>query len=99
VVVFAREGSPGVIRLVFASGPDHVVGGGGWGAHDGGVGRISGGYLNLHRPAAARALLEEALADGTRFGHAPHVDGWRFLDTVLTRLPPEARERSHDPST
>ncbi|MEY2248875.1 hypothetical protein AB8A21_39140 [Streptomyces sp. BF23-18] len=88
----AREGTPGVIRIVFDSGPDRVVGGGGWGAHEGGVSRVHGGYLNLHRPATVRGLIEEALADGRHFGHAGHADGWRFFDAVAARVPPERRE-------
>ncbi|MFD5813180.1 hypothetical protein [Streptomyces sp. NPDC127038] len=98
VLVVAREGSPGVIRIFFDSGPDRVVGGGGWGAHEGGVSRVRGGYLNLHRPAAVRGLLEAALADGQRFGHAGQVDGWRFFDAVAERLPPERREAPAGPS-
>ncbi|MET7986958.1 MULTISPECIES: hypothetical protein [unclassified Streptomyces] len=78
-----------MIRIVFEAGPDRVVGGGGWGAHDGGVSRVRGGYLNLHRPATVRGLMEAALADGQRFGHAGQVDGWRYFDAVAAHLPPE----------
>ncbi|MGW7613385.1 hypothetical protein ACWGKW_40330 [Streptomyces sp. NPDC054766] len=98
VLTFAREGTRGMIRVVFGSGPDRVVGGGGWGAHEGGVGRISGGCLDLHRPATVRALIDEVLADGQHFGHATHVDGWQFFDAALARLPPEPPEASRDPS-
>ncbi|MFE2296690.1 hypothetical protein ACFXAW_00675 [Streptomyces sp. NPDC059445] len=96
-LVLTREGSPGVIRIVFDSGPGRVVGGGGWGAHEGGVSRVGGGYLNLHRPAAVRELIEEALASGERFGRAGQVDGWRFFDAVAARVPP-AREPHHEPA-
>ncbi|MFJ6836983.1 hypothetical protein [Streptomyces sp. NPDC091209] len=98
VLTFAREGSPGVIRVVFASGPDRVVGGGGWGAHEGGVSRIGGGYLNLHRPATVRAVIDEVLADGRPFAHDTHVDGWLFFEAALIRLPPERQEASHTSS-
>ncbi|MFD6556008.1 hypothetical protein [Streptomyces sp. NPDC058398] len=53
---------------------------------------MHGGYLNLHRPATVRGLIEEALADGRHFGHAGHADGWRFFDAVAARVPPERRE-------
>ncbi|MFE2530935.1 hypothetical protein [Streptomyces sp. NPDC059371] len=98
VLVFTREGSPGVIRIVFASGPGRVVGGGGWGAHEGGVSRVGGGYLNLHRPATVWGLIEAALADGQCFGRATHVDGWRFFDAVAANVPP-AREPHHEPAS
>lgn len=94
VLPFTREGSPGVIRVVFDSGPGLVVGGGGWGAHEGGVSRVDGGYLNLHRPAAVRGLIEAALADGRRFGRATQVDGWRYFDAVAASVPP-ARAPHH----
>ncbi|MGW1535494.1 hypothetical protein [Streptomyces aureus] len=92
VLVLAREGSPGVIRIVFAAGPERVVGGGGWGAHEGGVSRMRGGYLNLHRPATVRELLDEARAHGEDFRRAGEVDGWRFFDAVAARVPPETPE-------
>ncbi|MFB7241757.1 hypothetical protein ACFCYX_04685 [Streptomyces populi] len=94
VLAVTREGSPGAIRIVFASGPGRVVGGGGWGAHEGGVSRAGGGYLNLHRPATVRELIEEVLADGQRFGHAAQVDGWRFFDAAAARVPPERPDPS-----
>ncbi|MFI0960564.1 hypothetical protein ACH4S8_03935 [Streptomyces sp. NPDC021080] len=98
VLVLSREDSPGVIRIVFASGPGRVVGGGGWGAHEGGVSRVGGGYLNLHRPATVRELVEEVLADGQRFRPAAQVDGWRFFDAVAARVPPEHQEAPTGPS-
>lgn len=76
------EGSPGVMRIAFGSGPGLVVGGGGWGAHDGGVSRVSGGYLNLHRPATVRALIDEVLADGHGFRPGAELDGWRLFDAA-----------------
>ncbi|MFF9869926.1 hypothetical protein ACF1G0_31775 [Streptomyces sp. NPDC013953] len=84
-----REGAPGVVRVVFPSAPGRVVGGGGWGAHEGGVSQDRG-YLNLHRPATVRAVIDELAAQGRPFGpHAVDVDGWRLFDAVLGRLEPE----------
>ncbi|MFI6108113.1 hypothetical protein [Streptomyces sp. NPDC051310] len=95
VLAVVREGSPGVVRVVFASGPGRVVGGGGWGAHEGGVSRDRG-YLNLHRPATVRAVIDELVAQGRPFGsHAVDVDGWRLFDAVLGRLRPEGGREAH----
>jgi hypothetical protein len=45
-----------------------------------------------------RALIDEVLADGQSFEHATRVDGWRFFEAALTRLPPERSEAAHTSS-
>ncbi|MFC5834210.1 hypothetical protein [Nonomuraea insulae] len=54
--------------------------------HAGGVMRAGdGAYVNLSRPAAARAVLDEVLR--RRWGEDVELDGWAMFDAVLARIP------------
>ncbi|WP_212843641.1 hypothetical protein [Catellatospora sp. IY07-71] len=84
-VTIRRDGAPGRLDVVFASGPGRLVSDGI--LHAGAV--IRGDeYLNLNRPGVVRALLDEALSRGWQAG-APgraEFDGWALIDAVLDRL-------------
>lgn len=51
------------------------------------VGSKENGWLNLHEPGTARALLEEALASGWQPDDpaVTAIDGWQFFGTVAAR--------------
>ncbi|PZG03659.1 hypothetical protein [Nonomuraea aridisoli] len=93
VVAFRAEGVPVRLTVVFAEGPGPLSGRASAGAgcilHTGGVLRSAdGAYLNLNRPAVARALLDEALSDdrGCPAGDL-ELDGWPLMGAVLSRVP------------
>ncbi|GAA3029734.1 hypothetical protein GCM10020229_46400 [Kitasatospora albolonga] len=73
-------GESGLLRIVFADGPDrYVPGGAPLGSGD--VGYVRGAGLNLHEPGAVRALLDAALAGGwAPGGPAVELDGWSLLE-------------------
>lgn len=75
----------GALMVVFHQGPGRLVADGY--LHDGAVLRAADDvYLNLHRPAVARALLDEAVARGWDRASALELDGWELLDGVVARL-------------
>ncbi|MGK5675247.1 hypothetical protein ACSNOB_20690 [Micromonospora sp. URMC 106] len=80
-----RDAAPGRLEIVFMGGPGRMVPDGL--LHSGGV-ATADGYLNLHRPGAVRALLDEALARGWRPTDPNHVecDGWDLFDGAVARL-------------
>jgi hypothetical protein len=89
IVTLRRYGTPGHARIAFRTGPGGIVGGGAY-LHGGAVVRAgsvpgAGAYLNLHRPATARALLDEVLAAGWEPGEEREFDGWEVVDAVLGR--------------
>ncbi|WP_433331049.1 hypothetical protein [Spirillospora sp. CA-294931] len=80
----ADASGPG-LRVTFAASPGHLVGD--HLLHRGGVVRARDDvYLNLHRPAVVRALLDEAIAQGWDTRSPLDLDGWSLMDAVLTRL-------------
>ncbi|WP_031524814.1 hypothetical protein [Streptomyces sp. NRRL F-5123] len=84
VVTLRRDGARGAVRVSFAGGPGHYVPDGI--LHSGAVGTDEG-FLNLHEPGTARALLDEALSRGWD----PDVpsplllDGWALFTAVRAR--------------
>ncbi|MEU6037181.1 hypothetical protein ABZ801_17420 [Actinomadura sp. NPDC047616] len=86
VLTVRREGSSGLLNIVFRAGPGRLVADGL--LHDGGVvRRDDDAYLNLHRPGVVRALLDEASHRGHGFDAGPvEIDGWELLDGALQRL-------------
>lgn len=80
------SGSGGPLRVVFAEGPGRYVSGGApLGSGD--VGFTRGADLNLHRPGAVRALLDEALARGwqPRERRPVEIDGWTMIEAAALR--------------
>ncbi|MCP2337832.1 hypothetical protein [Actinomadura rupiterrae] len=88
-VRIARDGSRGTgLTVSFQAGPGRLVADGL--LHIGGVIRgEDDAYLNLHRPAVVRALLDVAIRRGWDTATELHLDGWLLLDDVLAVLPPE----------
>ncbi|WP_211240935.1 hypothetical protein [Hamadaea tsunoensis] len=79
-VTIRRDGTPGRLDVVFASGPGRLVSNGI--LHTGAAVR-GDDYLNLNRPGVVRALLDEALGRGWQ-PSAPgraELDGWTLIDT------------------
>ncbi|MBP8531660.1 hypothetical protein [Streptomyces sp. MK37H] len=76
----------GELRIAFRSGPGRTVPGG-FPTASGVVGTTEGGYLNLHEPGTARALLDEALARGWRPDDPTRreLDGWALFASVGNR--------------
>ncbi|ASQ93212.1 hypothetical protein [Streptomyces sp. 11-1-2] len=76
----------GELRIVFRGGPGRTVPGG-FPTASGVVGTAEGGFLNLHEPGTARALLDEALARGWRPDDPARceTDGWALFASVATR--------------
>jgi hypothetical protein len=80
VLTIRRDGSPGLLDVVFHAGPDHLVPDGL--LHRGAVRRPDGRVLNLNEPGVVRALLDRALAGGWRPDQPGRVrlDGWPLAD-------------------
>ncbi|BCJ47484.1 hypothetical protein GCM10010168_18420 [Actinoplanes ianthinogenes] len=85
IVRVRRHKARGLLEVVFRAGdgriiPDGVLESGAvmWG---------DGRALNLHEPGTARALLDEALANGWRPDDPSPVelDGWTLFDPVFAR--------------
>ncbi|MFI0721573.1 hypothetical protein [Streptomyces sp. NPDC021224] len=84
VVTLRRDGARGAVRVSFTGGPGRAVPDGI--LHSGAVGTDEG-YLNLHEPGTARALLDEALARGWD-PDTPSpllLDGWTLFSAVRAR--------------
>ncbi|TGB14727.1 hypothetical protein [Streptomyces sp. MZ04] len=85
VLAVRRFRASGRLRVLFREGPGRFVPDGH--LHSGAVGTEGGGFLNLHEPGTARALLDAALAQGW----APddpavrELDGWTLFEAVATR--------------
>lgn len=77
----------GQLRIAFRQGPGKGVSGG-YPMHSGAV-ATDERLLNLHEPGTARALLDEALAQGwdPHDSSAHEMDGWTLFDAVATRRP------------
>ncbi|CAG6391475.1 hypothetical protein NMG29_22845 [Streptomyces cocklensis] len=86
-VVLRRYGARGRLVVVFASGPGRYVPDGI--LQSGAVGTDEG-FLNLYEPGTARALLDEALAQGWDPDDPPALtlDGWTLLPTIRSRRMP-----------
>ena len=85
VVTIRRDGSRGLVDVVFRGGEDRAVGNGL--LHVGAVWRGDGRMLNLNEPGVVRALLDEASAGGWQAGDPGRVqiDGWALFDAVVAR--------------
>jgi len=85
LVTIRRFGARGRLVLSFLGGPGRRVSDG-CGA-GGVVGSRVSGWLNLHEPGTARALLDQALASGWQPDDpaTKEIDGWVFFDTVVTQ--------------
>ncbi|GAO08245.1 hypothetical protein TPA0598_03_07060 [Streptomyces lydicamycinicus] len=82
----------GRLRISFEEGPGRLVPDG-YLMHSGAVGTTEGGFLNLHEPGTARALLDVAVTKGwcPDDPATAEMDGWSLFDAVATRrgaLPP-----------
>ncbi|OPF83941.1 hypothetical protein VT50_0203715 [Streptomyces antioxidans] len=76
----------GELRIAFRGGPGRTVPGG-FPTASGMVGTAEGGWLNLHEPGTARALLDEARARGWRPDDPTRreLDGWALFAGVEDR--------------
>lgn len=91
-LVIRRFKSRGCLRIAFEEGSGRLVPDG-YLMHSGAVGTAEGGFLNLHEPGTARALLDEALTKGWCPDDpvTAELDGWALFDAVVARrgaLPP-----------
>ncbi|MEH0544297.1 hypothetical protein QA802_14760 [Streptomyces sp. B21-105] len=71
-------------RIVFRDGEGRYSGGGGYGAHSGGVGDRRH-HLNLHEPGVVRAFVDEAVRRGLLppdGGLDGELDGWELFTAV-----------------
>lgn len=86
-LVVRRHGARGSVRITFAGGPGRAIPDG---LLPSGVVGTGGGYLNLHKPGTARALLDEALARGWNPDDPPArlLDGWDLFAAALARREP-----------
>ncbi|MEV7321537.1 hypothetical protein [Streptomyces sp. NPDC093970] len=69
-------------RIVFEEGPGRVVTGGYW--FQGLVGDADDNHLNLHRPGAVRAFVDETAHRRLLDRHAD-LDGWELLPAAAVR--------------
>ncbi|WP_405411937.1 hypothetical protein [Streptomyces decoyicus] len=85
-LVIRRFKARGRLRIVFRQGPGRLVPDG-YLMPSGAVATTEGGLLNLHEPGIARAMLDEALAQGWLPDNAlvQEMDGWTLFEAVATR--------------
>lgn len=85
-LVIRRFKARGQLRIVFRQGPGRLVPDG-YLMPSGAVATTEGGHLNLHEPGTARAMLDEALAQGGLPDDASvqEMDGWALFEAVAMR--------------